>query len=84
MKTFTTAQINMKFVVLWDKVCVHAHVCVCVSVCVVLNAFPQLFSDIFKGSEQSRNCKFSNKHNDLKWFPFQTVKLVTESFGKFM
>lgn len=53
----------------------HTYVCVCV----VLNAFPQLFSDIFKGSEQSRNCKFSNKHNDLKWFPFQTVKLVTES-----
>ena len=63
--------------------CACMHTCVCVSVCVVLNAFPQLFSDIFKGSEQSRNCKFSNKHNDLKCLPFQTVKLVTESFGKF-
>lgn len=60
--------------------CVPALMCVCV---LYWNAFPQVFFDIFKGNEQSRNCKFSYKHDDLKWFPFQTVKLVTESFAKF-
>lgn len=56
------------------------YMCACVSVFV---CFSLNFFDIFKGDEQSKNCKFSNKHDDLEWFPFQTIKPVTKNFEKF-
>ena len=76
----------MKFV-LRNKVsrCVWVCVCVCVGVCVcsIKMPFPKFSLIYLKLTSKAETVNFPSKHDDCRWFPFQTVKLVTESFGKF-
>ena len=53
-----------------------------VSVCSIKMPFSKFSSTYLKLMSKAETVNFSSKHDDCEWFPFQTVKLVTESFEK--
>lgn len=65
--------------VLWDKV---KSVSVSVSVCSIKMPFSKFSLTYLKLMSKAETVNFSSKHDDYEQFPFQTVKVVTESFEK--
>lgn len=53
-----------------------------VSVCCIKMPFSKFSLTYLKLMSKAETVNFSSKHDDCEWFPFQTVRLVTESFEK--
>lgn len=54
----------------------------CLCVCSTKMPFPKFSLIYLKLMSKAETVNFPSKHDDCRWFPFQTVKLVTERFGK--